>query len=196
MDLAIAAGGTPVHADVSGLTDVGLSTALEATAIDATVANSTASFELFYRTNRSTVARALALTLRNTELASDAADEAMARAFERWDNVSTLENPVGWVYRVGLNWSRSLLRRATRPTPVWLTGDGTSTDAAATDPAVDRALGELSVDQRAVVVCRLLLGYSEAQTARALNIRPGTVKSRLSRATTRLQGLLAHLDQS
>jgi RNA polymerase sigma-70 factor (ECF subfamily) len=61
------------------------------------------------------------------------------------------------------------------------------------DPAIDRALAELSVDHRAVVVCRVLLGFSEAHTAEVLGIRPGTVKSRLSRALTRLNPLLAPL---
>ena len=140
----------------------------------------TESFEHFYRANRADVAKALALTLRDTELASDAVDEAMARAYERWSHVRSLDNPVGWVYRVGLNWSRSFLRRARRRPPIWMTPNESVSDASGIDPAVDRALGELSVDQRAVVVCRLLIGYSEAQTARALDIRPGTVKSRLN----------------
>ncbi|MEO6125216.1 MAG: sigma factor-like helix-turn-helix DNA-binding protein [Ilumatobacteraceae bacterium] len=156
----------------------------------------TSTFERFYCVNRGTVARALALTLRDSDLASDATDEAMARAFERWDSVERLDNPVGWVYRVGLNWSRSFLRRATRPTPIWLVSNETSIDPAGMDPAVDRALGELTVDQRAVVVCRLLIGYSEAQTAQALGIRSGTVKSRLNRAKSRLHGLLTHLNES
>lgn len=54
----------------------------------------------------------------------------------------------------------------------------------------------LTVDQRAVVTCRLLLGMSEAETAAALRIRPGTVKSRLHRATQRLQSLLRPLHQA
>jgi RNA polymerase sigma-70 factor (ECF subfamily) len=49
--------------------------------------------------------------------------------------------------------------------------------------AVDR-LGE---EQRAVVVCRYFLGLSEAETAAVLGCRPGTVKSRLSRALARLE---------
>jgi len=55
------------------------------------------------------------------------------------------------------------------------------------------ALDELAIDHRAVVVCRLLLGWSEAQTAEALAIRPGTVKSRLSRASKQLEHRLRHL---
>ena len=151
-------------------------------------------FEEFYREQRATIGRALALTLRDTQLASEAVDEAMARAYQRWERVQTLDNPGGWVYRVGLNWSRSILRRALRPAPVWVTNPGTVTDGSGLDPAIDQALAQLSVEQRAVVVCRLLIGYSESQTATALELRPGTVKSRLARGTARLQKLLSPLD--
>jgi DNA-directed RNA polymerase specialized sigma24 family protein len=151
-------------------------------------------FEEFYSEQRSAIGRALALTLRDTQLASEAVDEAMARAYQRWNRVQALDNPGGWVYRVGLNWSRSILRRALRPAPVWVTGAGTFIDGGGLDPTIDRALAQLSIEQRAVVVCRLLIGYSEAQTAAALGLRPGTVKSRLARATARLQSLLSPLD--
>ena len=49
--------------------------------------------------------------------------------------------------------------------------------------AIDR-LGE---EQRAAVACRYFLGLSEAETAAVLGCRPGTVKSRLSRALARLE---------
>jgi DNA-directed RNA polymerase specialized sigma24 family protein len=61
------------------------------------------------------------------------------------------------------------------------------------EPAVAAALAALPPNHRAVVVCRLMLGWSELQTAEALRIRPGTVKSRLHRANTRLQSELHHL---
>ena len=153
-------------------------------------------FEEFYREQRAPIGRALALTLRDTQLASEAVDEAMARAYQRWARVQALDNPGGWVYRVGLNWSRSILRRALRPAPVWITTGNVVTDHGALDPAIDQALSQLSIEHRAVVVCRLLIGYSEAQTAAALGLRVGTVKSRLARATTRLQSLLSPLDPS
>jgi RNA polymerase sigma factor (sigma-70 family) len=151
-------------------------------------------FEDFYRDQRAPIGRALALTLRDATLASEAVDEAMARAYQRWSRVQALDNPGGWVYRVGLNWSRSILRRALRPAPVWVTNTAIVAERGGLDPAIDRALAELSIEQRAVVVCRLLIGYSEAQTAAALGVRPGTVKSRLARATARLQSLLSPLD--
>ena len=51
------------------------------------------------------------------------------------------------------------------------------------------ALGELPIDQRSVVVCRYSLGLSVRETADALGIREGTVKSRLARAVERLRKL-------
>ena len=101
-----------------------------------------------------------------------------------------LDNPGGWVYRVGLNWSRSLLRRSRRPAPIWMTSSGVEPGPIVADPAIDAALASLSIDQRAVIVCRFFVGCSEAQTAALLGIRPGTVKSRLSRALDRLRVLL------
>ena len=71
--------------------------------------------------------------------------------------------------------------------------DAIAPEHAPTEPAISRALGELSVDHRAVVVCRLLLAWSEADTAAALRIRPGTVKSRLHRALAQLEPKLDHL---
>ena len=109
-------------------------------------------FEAFYTEQRAAIGRALALTLRNTQLASEAVDEAMARAYQRWNRVQALENPGGWVYRVGLNWSRSILRRTLRPAPVWVTATGVAIDGTGLDPAIDRALAQLSIEHRAVVV--------------------------------------------
>ena len=105
-----------------------------------------------------------------------------------------LENPSGWVYRVGLNWTRSFLRRARRTPPSWMVADSAAAPIDMREPAIDSALAALPLTQRSVVVCRLLLGLSEAQTAAALKLRPGTVKSRLSRAVAQLSTSLAHLD--
>ena len=71
-------------------------------------------FDVFYRSARDSVARALVLTLGNQELGVEAADEAMTRAYQRWIQVHSYENPEGWVYRVGLNWARSIWRKRRR----------------------------------------------------------------------------------
>jgi RNA polymerase sigma factor (sigma-70 family) len=154
------------------------------------------SFGDFYATHHDSVARALSVTLGDDHLATEAVDEAMARAYQRWEHVRQLDSPGGWVYTVGLNWTRSLLRRSFRSKTTL--GRGSESDIAATqcaDPDLDRALRNLSIDQRAVVVCRHLIGYSELETARVLGIRPGTVKSRLNRALTGLRSSLADIDE-
>ncbi len=149
------------------------------------------SFDDFYATARPDIAKALALALGDVDLAAEATDEAMARAYERWPNVSRLDRPEGWVYRVAMNWALSILRRRRRGEHRFYDPKDTSLRVA--DPDVHAALGELDVKHRTVIVCRHLLGWSVADTATALRVREGTVKSRLSRATRILQSRLDHL---
>ena len=52
------------------------------------------------------------------------------------------------------------------------------------------ALNRLSEADRETLACRYFLDLSEAETAAALGIRPGTVKSRVSRALERLRAEL------
>ena len=58
------------------------------------------------------------------------------------------------------------------------------------DARLIEALRQLSFDHRCVVVGRYYLDWSEAQLAEALDVAPGTVKSRLSRALAQLASLL------
>ena len=51
------------------------------------------------------------------------------------------------------------------------------------------AMGRLGENDRQVIACRYFLELSEAEMAAALGCRPGTVKSRLSRALDRLRTL-------
>jgi RNA polymerase sigma-70 factor (ECF subfamily) len=52
------------------------------------------------------------------------------------------------------------------------------------------AVNGLREEERLVVACRYFLDLSEAETAAALDVRPGTVKSRLSRALDHLRDRL------
>jgi RNA polymerase sigma factor (sigma-70 family) len=150
---------------------------------------SAASFESFYAATADRVYRALAVTLGDSHLAREATDEAMARAFVRWRQVAAVENPGGWVFRVGLNWATSWRRKLRRERalpedehglPVVLLAEPDGADAMA-------ALARLGVAARAVVVCRVLFGLSTVETARILHVAEGTVRSRLSRAMTVLR---------
>jgi RNA polymerase sigma factor (sigma-70 family) len=148
-------------------------------------------FSAFYRDRWSPVARGLALTLGDADLAAEATDEAMARAYPRWATLQAYDNPAGWVYRVGLNWARSHRRRIARMIP--FVHHDTAELGSVSDPSITVALMELPLRQRSVVVCRLLLDWSVEDTAAALDISPGTVKSRLHRALQTLESTLSHL---
>ena len=150
-------------------------------------------FTDFYKANRASLVKVLTLTLGDRELAIEAVDEAMARAYQRWGHVQSLANGGGWVYRVALNWATSVLRRRSRAARTTLYEAGVTDIPAIADPDVHRALAELDVKHRAVIVCRYLVGWSEEETADALDLRVGTVKSRLSRASRILRSRLDHL---
>lgn len=155
-----------------------------------------ARFAAFYRDAWEQVARGLTATLGDRSLAVDATDEAMARAYAHWGKIGGYDFPAGWVYRVGLNWARSYHRRVARALPLRRSEpaqlDGGAIGGIA-DPTVREALLDLDVKHRSVVVCRLLLDWSVDDTAVALDIAPGTVKSRLSRALSILESTLGHL---
>jgi len=149
-------------------------------------------FDSFYLHNRDQIARALSLSLRNADLGAEAADEAFVRACQRWAEVSTYTNPQGWIYRVAMNWARSWLRRARRERdkrPLLMNPELVEDDLVDVD--LERALGGLSPSHRTVVVARFFMEWSVDETAEALGIRPGTVKSRLSRALSQLSSELS-----
>jgi RNA polymerase sigma-70 factor (ECF subfamily) len=148
-------------------------------------------FAAFYRADYANVARALSYTLGDVDLGREATDEAMARAYARWAKIRDYDSPAGWVYRVGLNWAFSSRRRMFRSLP--FVEHAAPTEPPIADPAVADALRRLDVKLRSVVVCRLLLDWSVEETAAALRIKPGTVKSRLHRALASLERSLGHM---
>lgn len=149
-----------------------------------------APFDEFFARHHAEVVRALALTLGDVELGRDAAAEGFARALQRWSTVSGYTNPVGWVYRVGLNWARSGRRKWRRERLGQRLLESPAPEATPRDAALVAALAQLSLDHRTVVVGRFYLDWSEAQLAEALDIAAGTVKSRLSRALSQLAILM------
>jgi RNA polymerase sigma factor (sigma-70 family) len=144
-------------------------------------------FTALWERDHDRIHRALALALGDRDLASDAVDEAFARAYARWSHVQGLEDPTGWVYRVGSNWATSWLRkRRRRPTrPI------EELDRAVRDPVADdglaAAVARLPLKHRSAVVLRFYLDWPVDRIAAALDVPPGTVKSRLHRALGELR---------
>lgn len=137
-------------------------------------------------------------SLRLAPTYADAEDVVAITFLEAWRNRDRVRFVDGsmlpWLLLTATNTSRNLTREARRfrealqrlpppmPVPDHALDNGHSD--------VERALSQLSVnDQRVVTLC-VIEGYSEREAALALNVPPGTVKSRLSRAKVRLRTLL------
>ena len=134
--------------------------------------------------------------------AQDAAQEAFVKAFYALGRFRAGEAFRPWVLRIVSNEAKNRRRSVNRRErlTVRLAQDRGSGDAAPSPEtaalgreereALLGAIERLSEPERLVVIYRYLLELSEAETARALAIRPGTVKSRLSRALGRLRDQL------
>lgn len=133
------------------------------------------------------------LTLRDSELASDAVQDALVRA---WRDLPGLRDPErfdAWLYRLTINSCLDIARRRQRRSiEVELTSiDGPVVVDIARDVAdrqlLDDAMRHLSPDGRAIIVLHYYLGMPLSDVAVALDIPFGTAKSRLSRALDRLR---------
>ena len=117
--------------------------------------------------------------------AEDAVQDAFLRYLEKAP--VDLENPSAWLARVLVNGCKSRLRLAWRrvgPLPDTLPAPG---------PEEREELEELfslPPEDRAVIHLHYYEGYSTGEIAGLLGQRPGTVRSRLSRARTKLKRLL------
>jgi RNA polymerase sigma factor (sigma-70 family) len=104
-----------------------------------------------------------------------------------------------WLLRIVANEARNRRRSAVRRERLALrtaaeqaSGDAAPSPEAAVLVAEERetllqALEHLRDEEREVISCRYLLDLSEEETAAALGLRRGTVKSRTSRALARLR---------
>jgi RNA polymerase sigma factor (sigma-70 family) len=139
------------------------------------------------------------LIARNSADAEDATQDAFVKAYYALHRFRTADPFRPWILRIVSNEARNRRRSAGRQERLALRvverrgpGDAApSPDAAAMAHETRRtllaALETLPERDRQVIACRYLLELSEAETARTLGVRPGTVKSRLSRALTRLR---------
>jgi RNA polymerase sigma factor (sigma-70 family) len=144
-------------------------------------------FTAFYERCRAEVHAAVAVTVGDHHLAGDAVDEAFVRAAERWGEVSRMQRPAGWVYRVAVNWATSWRRKwSRRPTLPAAALDREHHDDLASVTLAE-GLAELPLMQRQMLVLRFVLGYSVPETAAVLDVAEGTVKSGVHRARQQLR---------
>ena len=128
------------------------------------------------------------LILRDRELARDAVQESLIRA---WRDLPGLRDPDrfdAWLHRLVVRTSLNLIRhRRHRPIEIeiqQLTTPSVEDESGhiADREAIDEGLRGLPPEWRAIVVLHYYVGLSLPETARALDLPVGTVKSRLHRS--------------
>jgi RNA polymerase sigma-70 factor (sigma-E family) len=143
-----------------------------------------ATFEAIYTAEHGRLVRTAALITGSVAAAEDIVQEAFAKLHPR---LRRIDNPAAWLHRVVVNAARNdvrhalvrrrFLERQRRPE--------TSVDAPISD--LVESLRRLPARQRAVVVLRFYEDRPEAEIARLLGMRLGTVKSTLHRALAALR---------
>lgn len=127
--------------------------------------------------------------------ADDLIQDTLERALAKLDQWRDGESPRKWLFSILHNLHVDGLRRKSRRPPhVGLDSLGPEQSAPAADGAsgrdLDRALQQLSGEQREVVLLVGLEGLTYAETAEVLDIPVGTVMSRLARGRGRLRTLM------
>jgi len=153
--------------------------------------------------------RVYAIALRmtgNIEDARDAMQDVFISALRALRSFRGDAQLSTWFHRVAVNASLDVLRKRKRHVaePIEEAGERPSDDIGPEDAAaraaraaeVQRALLHVSDDHRAVLVLHDLQDLDYAQTAAALDIPVGTVKSRLHRARIEMAELLGHLRET
>ena len=154
-------------------------------------------FDAFARANNTSLYRTALLMTGDAGLAEDLVQTALARVYARWSRLSG-QDPTAYARRVIINLHRDRWRRH-RGREVLV--DSAPDRRARTDPtetadtrdALVRAIAQLTVRERQIVVLRFVADLSEADTAAELGVSIGTVKSTASRAVVKLR-TSPHLD--
>jgi RNA polymerase sigma-70 factor (ECF subfamily) len=146
-------------------------------------------FTGFYEGHYPSVCRALALALRDQELAEEAAQEAFTRAYVYWRRVGRMERPTGWVYVVAM---RVAFRRRRGEPDSEVLDDAIGglhidfADGVVVRESLRDAIGRLPERQRVAIVLRYLADLPVADVAAAMGCAVGTVKSTLHAARAAL----------
>jgi DNA-directed RNA polymerase specialized sigma24 family protein len=148
----------------------------------------TDTFAAFVAVTEPRLRRALVATY-GPVIGRDATVDALSWAWEHWLRVGPMQNPTGYLYRVGQTAARRHL--AVRP----LSLPSRATDGEPNPmPELAPALARLSEQQRAVVM--LVHGYaiSRREVADLLDVGVSTVREHLARAMTTLRKELEDRD--
>ena len=135
------------------------------------------------------------LMLADSDLAQDAVQEALIAAWRDLRALRDLDRFRPWLRRILVNSVYRAARNERRASRLQIVA---AADWGTLDPArdlenrdqIDRGFRRLSAEHRAVLVAHHYLGLPDYEVAEMLGVPPGTVKSRLNRATAAMRAEL------
>lgn len=153
-----------------------------------------AEFEAWYSREHPRLVAMLTIVLGSASKAADATAEAFTRAYERWPRVCQMDSPSGWTYRVALNVARRKARREVMERGLWPRMGQREVVEPPDGIALDlwAAVQRLPRRQRAVVALRLVDDLPQAEVAKILGIKDGTVSASLAAACRSLRAELGN----
>lgn len=143
------------------------------------------SFGDFYGLHYRPMVRLAQALVDTSECAEEIVQDAFVKVCERWNRI---DQPAGYLRVAVVNGARSELRKREVRRRVGLR----ARPAAAPDERdylIDALYG-LSPKQRTALVLRFYAQMSERETAEAMRVRPGTVKSLVSRGLAELRRVI------
>ncbi|MEP7021151.1 MAG: SigE family RNA polymerase sigma factor [Pseudonocardiales bacterium] len=148
-----------------------------------------AGFRMFVETNGATLLHAARLLTGDHHRGEDLVQGALTKVYLKWDRIDA---PLAYARKALVTGHIDSTRRkwwGERPTEILPDEPGRADGLAASDERDElrRLLGELNPKERAVVVLRYYCDQSEQETAAALGMPVGTVKSTCARALARLR---------
>lgn len=147
-----------------------------------------AAFDAFYRASAQRVVHVVYASTGDLELARDSTQEAFARAWQRWDQVSTADEPLAWVRTVARRIAISAWRKDTNRTKAMERHGPLAGPSAPSEDrvAVVAALQTLGEDVRETLALHYLADLPVDEIARQTGSPPGTIKARLHRGRAQL----------
>jgi DNA-directed RNA polymerase specialized sigma24 family protein len=144
-------------------------------------------FETFFRNAEPRLRPALFAAL-GAERGREATAEAFAWAWETWPRVRQLENPIGYLFRVGQSKTR---RKRSLPLSV-----APAHEEPQVEPGLAGALKQLSDAQRVAVVLVHGFGWTLREVAELQSVRVTSIQTHVERGLRRLRAALEVTDNA
>jgi DNA-directed RNA polymerase specialized sigma24 family protein len=139
------------------------------------------SFTEFVKVNETRLRRALTAAF-GVEAGREAAGDALVYGWQHWARISGMDNPAGYLYRVGFRTAQKA-----KPRNVRAEFDAIASQIPWVEPGLGEAFASLSEQQRSVVALLHAYEWSFGEVAHLLGISKASVQTHERRAMKRLR---------